>query len=525
MQSITQIAHDAIENELYFTPDECLKFLRDKSHFNSFAIQLNRTLDMMGAPEEAEKRADFLRKQLNNLNLEELSAEFQREILCDIGLGKRNEDGTIKSIVETAALRKEVKDWLSGEKLPGHIRIVLICFALNLSVTKENYGYDINNISAVKWQTDTPHSDDLDLTEALFVKGSRDCAFNLKDANDIVFFYCLLNRRPFAKAIEFIEKYRETEAEPKQIDSNRVTQIMRDIFSENGFDDESDFLNTLCESKPYLTSFSRTVSQTFREIKYNIQVLLSEQDQTEPAIRGETESIPTKHWQDNTGKLKENVIAPHCSNCGKLFYVEFPGKGSVEKRNYICPFCAHLNLAKNSELSNEEIIHEIFFDLPDLIISSTKKKTGRSFKDSVLYDNEQGVVANLPNYTDLNALQNFENTQEKDRPSLEKIRKILILFFFYYYIKKWDSREDKGSCNYYDFFEELSDKLAKSGLPCLYYAEPFDWLVLKCVYLIELIYQASANSNININNTDALGDPLDLFNEILALSFSDESED
>lgn len=449
MNSITQIAHDSIEYDVYYTPEECLKYLNNRTHFNSFALQLNRTLTALGISEDPETRAAFLRNRLNHLNLSSLSSESEREILFSIGLGSGKNNNSAKSITQTSALRKEVKDWLSGNKLPGHIRIVLICFALNLPINAQNYSYKPENTSENKCLADAPKSDTLDLTESLFIKGSRDCAFNFKNAEDIIFFYCLLNNLPFTKAIELIGQYRTANVTPIKIDSENVTQVVRNIFADCDFIDESDFLRTLCESKPYLTSFSQTAVKTFKKLKNDIQILLTDK------------------------------INPRAQ-----------------------------------EMSNEDLLQAIFI----------RDEKSPSFRLSSLFGSKNGIAANLPNCTDLDALQNLENIQEKDRPSLKKIRKTLILFFFFAYAKKWESSNYRDAFDYYDFFEKLSTLLDECGLPCLYYADPFDWFILKCVSLIEIHYHEETSHPADASKYDSLESPTDLLSEVLALSFG-EPED
>lgn len=105
-----------------------------------------------------------------------------------------------------------------------------------------------------------------------------------------------------------------------------------------------------------------------------------------------------------------------------------------------------------------------------------------------------------------------KRTTEKEHGSA---RKIFVFFYFINYVLRWGSYlnnenvEIKGEppTNFFaHFYSALDDLLKRCGYGNLYYADPFDWLILSCV--------CSLNENDQSGEGDDL-DALSLYYEIL----------
>ena len=69
-------------------------------------------------------------------------------------------------------------------------------------------------------------------------------------------------------------------------------------------------------------------------------------------------------------------------------------------------------------------------------------------------------------------------TFAKREPTFEELRKMIVLLFSYYY---WYQLQKEGLESDIDnYVQELNVYLNNSGLPMLYYGNPFDWMFLYC---------------------------------------------
>ena len=69
-------------------------------------------------------------------------------------------------------------------------------------------------------------------------------------------------------------------------------------------------------------------------------------------------------------------------------------------------------------------------------------------------------------------------TFSKKNPTYEELRKMIVLLFSYVYW--YHCQENDLSSDIDNYTEELNAYLGNSGLPLLYYGNPFDWLFLYC---------------------------------------------
>lgn len=91
-------------------------------------------------------------------------------------------------------------------------------------------------------------------------------------------------------------------------------------------------------------------------------------------------------------------------------------------------------------------------------------------------------------------------TLSKKDPTYEELRKLIILLSSYIFWYQVQEKNDKADID--DYREELNSYLDESGLPLMYYGNPYDWLFLYC----------------------SLDDrPLDIFRGILAEVLDEES--
>lgn len=114
----------------------------------------------------------------------------------------------------------------------------------------------------------------------------------------------------------------------------------------------------------------------------------------------------------------------------------------------------------------------------------------------------------LPNFLEGTALKQRWLKNETANVSTEA-RKIIILLFHYIFLyENFNDNTNSFEMNFEDFYNELNAILQSCGLENLYYADPFDWLVMKSM--------KNAIAHIEGEETDF---PVELINEVLELSF------
>lgn len=118
-----------------------------------------------------------------------------------------------------------------------------------------------------------------------------------------------------------------------------------------------------------------------------------------------------------------------------------------------------------------------------------KGKRMDNMSNNVLYEIITGQITSSPNGTktiiqDAQLPQEIRNrfpeavTLSKKNHTYEEIRKLIILLFSYDY---WYQRQQTGKKTMVQDYENaLNVKLLESGLPPVYYGNPYDWLFLFC---------------------------------------------
>lgn len=103
---------------------------------------------------------------------------------------------------------------------------------------------------------------------------------------------------------------------------------------------------------------------------------------------------------------------------------------------------------------------------------------------------------------------NFPEASKLSKEDLnyEEIRKLIILLYSYH---TWYNNKD---IDIEEYVEELDDILYDSGLPPLYYGNPYDWLFLYCILAN---FTEEECGSLSIMDSDAQHDPLNNFRVII----------
>lgn len=294
---------------------------------------------------------------------------------------------------------RTIERWLNLKNTPKREKAFLIVFALGLS---------------------------LEDTINFFEKVYFDRAFDVKNTDEMVYYYCIKNNKKYDKALELIARINvddleDESSEKKTMHTKKIQDKIDVIIDEDSFIRYARLYNSARKKE------NCTGQEVFKNLKEIAKINIQREDETD-------ESIHTF----------------------KYFYIDKNG----EKKEKIDDFNdAYKNDEKDSPAHMYKRILGI--NLVDKKTSGTKSPFAG------------GIINDFPKelfhcFTDLATMGKIMRNKEE---SYEKNRKAIILFNFY----NWASQESP-SC----FDEDCNYLLEECGYPKLYYGNPFDWLFLYC---------------------------------------------
>jgi len=398
----TANAENELMREKDYTPEEICGFLKNPEKFMSLSAGLKRELRCLGYEGTDEQLLNNFMKLLGDKSLN--SAEYRQE-----------------------------RKWFKDAVLPRRESAVKLCFA---------FGLDEQQALDFLW------------------KVCKLNGFNFRRARDIVFCYCLANKRSYDDALNLLIQYdaftvtHATANEPY----TKTTQSIRGVFRDLKGMSEQDFMDNLYANKKNFIGYSVFAHKEFVRV-YSEAVAQLELKITEDSASG----FHDEDVEDADGVVRLTYKAI----CNE--FVCRPGEDNAY-------------LAGN--------------DYP-------VKRLCRHIK---------GLTPTFLKAEDLKKLHNDpQRASEKEHGSS---RKVFVFFYFVNFVLRW-GRFINGKINetdppvdyFYRFYYGLNASLDECGYGYLYYADPFDWLILNCVM--------SLNENDQSGGGDDL-DALSLFNETLA---------
>jgi len=273
--------------------------------------------------------------------------------------------------------------------------------------------------------------------------------FNFRRVDDIIFYYALERNKSFSYAEDLIERYnKETEGTIVQDGyETKATAEIRSAFEYMDIMPEDEFFETLCENKKNFIGYRKMAHTEFVRI-YDGLISLIEKD------------------------IKESI------KNDKFAQIPSYGKHPVS------------------------VFSEVIFERTLQSITSITGNAGE--KRGVFAD----IADDFPSSERIDLI--YAGTNSEDFKEYGFTRKVFILCFFAKYVIEWeehiiDQKRKKPKNFYTDFYRLLNSLLFKSDYALLYPRNPYDWLILNCVRLLD-----STNQDPDL---DARG----LFNEALGL--------
>lgn len=589
MGEVTQLAYSFIEEDLLVMNDELdplvvLDFLQDGDNFKRVADLLKETMIMAGIPTEVKKLlkeyatiSDFLsdlkkgKKDISILSSSDSSNEFINSLLT---LLSKQEDECIHQKRKYKWNRPTISRWFSeaqtdddsksrtSESIRSREDAIAICFALGL---------------------DYPASRD-------FLNKSGHAVFNIRNHEDAVYIYCLLNHRPFSVAKELIHKYNKKFAnfhipeEERIIHTGNTTLLLANqILGNSNWETDDNFLNSfLLPNMVNFISYSRTTLKQYYKIKNPIyllalkQIVTNEKDDSNTGLGFDKRKIQEyihkaqkdrditipmssvqvtynfiskiqkyssssvllkeandmldihierkreKGWREEDFRTVNNsldVIDYIISNISAYYDNDNEQEtlsdfltDTVTAYKMLCTWLP--SVAIDDEDGNEYIKEYIDIDgcIKKRIVKIDKRQ--RSYSQSALRDT---VLSSFPHR---NFFTQFEKHPEKLVHDIS-IRKAIILLFYMNYarnlvqeISNPNATDKEMEFGFENFYRSMNKILGNCQLGKLYYANPFDWLILESIKKLETYYD---DDDIEIS-------PVSFLDKVLSFSFEPEDE-
>lgn len=468
--------------EQYMTPEESLEFVRKPSNRNTISRQLIKTLHALGVEGDETQMRRFITNKL---------IETDPQLA-----GKRK------------SLSQRVHKWLTENVVPSRETSFKICFALGL---------------------------DDNLTNDFLRKGCFFNGFNLRDAEEVIYYFCLLNRLPWTDAQEMLARFNAAPSQDSQQNDVGTVVLMNQLHDAK-WDSKEDFLNQfLIPNKDSFIGYSKNavaaIEQETGRLCYNI-------------IRAHLKVLfHIDVWSDDASFTHESYWKKDPVLNQTLKYIDSRATNDPEfaemsallrtyrsenRRETVAKRANKLILDEKKALEfmrdwkqilpMDRIYDEAVFGIPEYWHYARKVSRGkeefqpyaerRPFRDSDLYD-DRGVLSSFPRADEISMIR-YVNGKATIAP---KTRNVILLLKFFNHCYDF-MLMNSPNLTYESFYESVTNTFEAYHLAYLYPGDPFDWLILKCVYLFELSsdeYDYEEDKN-----------PIEYFNEVIRLSFHEE---
>lgn len=385
---------------------ELIDFLNKAENFRTFDTGLTEFIKKHGYIEKEGLSEEVCFKQRVNF----LKQKFDEK---NIPFGK----GTIKNYFE-GKIRPDSK-WQSRQN------IFKVCFALDL---------------------------DVDETTAFFNKIYFDRTFNVKNIDELVYYFCIKNKKSYNDAerlIEDIKKMLDEDLTPV-LDETVYTSAIRE--KTDFFTEESELIRYVLENKHAFKRYNTTATRYLDRLLDRIQG--KKEDKIIVEKIKDSEALTSQDQEDikKCGLVVQEVL--------KNYGHEFLNVNKHKER-------------KKDLITRNQTIYSIDFMLFVIYFSNKPvRKSDFSFaKNANLLDI---IRNNFPSDSSFSKLRN------KPNHSFDALRKMIILLEFYTFCFDADEAEDDGFDFFDDFTEQMNDVLDSCGMGPLYIGNPYDWLFLFC---------------------------------------------
>ncbi len=488
MGHITQLAWNILTDEdllleKYSSPEEVLDYLANESNFKKLSEQLKETMVKAGICEENADQTTFS------------SALFKRI------QAQNAECGT------APVSSNSVRRWFNGEiKSLKRDRLIEICFALSLSYKQA--------------------------TEFLNKCGYS--GFNIRNAQDAVYMYCILNNKPLASALSIMDSYSQapvSDSEAVQAEESHCGQttimLEKTLFGNSSWESDDDFLRTfLIPNKNKFIGYTNTALKEYYSLKNSLfisvfihivtdinHLTFERKEDGVDAITRDDISIPLAF---------KSAIRKYDREDMPLYQYNQELREDMTNTLDVMKTLKKL-IDSSQDLSLQKEISIFFADVMKMegflkhVFSSIRdaKDRIRAYGESEL---SGSVMKEFP--TD-RFFMAFESNPGGNSQSITMRKAIILMYYmayaYEYFVYLGDYRymsQRFKNMGFKEFMGGLNRTLNECKLAPLYPANQFDWLILRSIRHFE-IYDVIEDEEL----------PTKFFNDVLAFSFGEIIEE
>lgn len=524
MGSKTSSAYDNIKADLLkcengeLAIDEVLDFLIDSENFKSLPELLKETIIKAQIPqntpsliENKSSLGDFYKSLQDanpayvSLNDNDNETTFINALYCLISklqsdakeYDNENNHKTEawKSLKHFYSLKKvTVRNWfdLNATKtsfFKQREHAIEVCFALNLDYESSR----------------------------LFLTKCGETVFNVRNANDAIYAYCIKKGWPLSSAINLILSYESNSSintdsiSTSTLHTGETTStIKKQLFEEAIWTSKDDFYNNfLIKNKPLFISFSRTTSLEYFKLKIPLylstlrEILNNEYDSFENyrnqrkfKISGKSNPLSdiqiTLNFINNLEKYKNNKNSAILEKAARNLHKRLKFNASVI--NNTVEIVNSIESSLTQDIYSMEHFDELntisdflsvtlttyrFLDkvLPFTVADDdnpNNQSRQRKFSDSSLSETILLSFPHRPFFT------SFEKKPAKHIHN-KSLRKAIIALYYLKYVHDYISSSTHDEQGIETFISSLNEILLKCQLGTIYPANQFDWLILQSI--------------------------------------------
>ncbi len=478
----------------YSTAEEFLIYLNNPNHFKKLNKVLKETMIKVGVCQDTDEDEVFENELYSRLKAQ-----------------------------NTIYAMRTVERWINGDSPSFENRETAfnICFALKL---------------------------DINLTDEFLNKCCYG-SFNVRNAVEFTYYYCIRKKKPLSVAKEIIAKYNKAETETAESEIAKpadfcgtTTQYLRKICNDENWADDEEFLTQfLIPNKRLFIGHSKTAEKEYYYWKNILWSIVIEKELDDSAGEHADQDDHNEKWNyrrynkfinqikkfnDKKSPLFNDSSSPVYS-LYSMYTQKRPDEELVRELKRIVKNATGLESSKKISdflkmiINPNEVLENILTFARDREESRQQRQSVLLFdkKESSLYKNkktESGIYMCLDSVMNEFPYKDEFNAYEKNPEIAEEkisVRKIIILLYFacysFEYVDNFDSNPPKSDIikkfGYENFIDQINEILQKCNLPRLYYANQFDLLILRCIREFSF---------------PSYGDAIDFFGEIIESSYN-----
>ena len=301
---------------------------------------------------------------------------------------------------------------------------------------------------------------DVDETTAFFNKIYFDRTFNVKNIDELVYYFCIKNKKSFNYAEELIEKIKKMLAED-------CSDILDEIVYTSAIHEKTDFFTEEAELIRYVlenkNAFNRYNTTAIRELNQLLDRIQGKKEDKKILTRIQKANVITSQDYEDIKK------------CGLVVQDIFKNYAHdiIKPKNNEDDEDKEKNKARKDSIIKNLSVHSIDFML--FVIYSSNKPVGNS---DYSFKNDAKLLNIIKN--NFPAKSKFSRVKKDPHYSSDALRKMLILLEFYAFCFDASETEDEYFDFFDDFKEQMNDILDSCGMGPLYIGNPYDWLFLYC---------------------------------------------